>query len=241
MLGLERYLDHRPRQLSGGERQRVALGRALVRRPKIFLFDEPLSNLDAKLRTSMRAEIARLHHQLKTTMIYVTHDQVEAMTLGQRIAVLKDGTLQQCADPLTLYSRPANRFVAGFIGSPSMNFLEAEVGPDAGELTVAGARLSVPQGQRAGLRPWAGKKVVLGARPEHLRLEAGAEGSFSGRVAVREPLGNEVLLHADTAAGEVIVRFTGGDAPAVDQAIRLSPDFAHAHFFDPESESALAR
>ena len=239
LLGLEGYLERRPRELSGGERQRVAVGRALVRRPKLFLFDEPLSNLDAKLRTHMRAEIARLHHQLKTTMIYVTHDQVEAMTLGQRIAVLKDGALQQCADPLTLYGQPANRFVAGFIGSPAMNFLDAAVSADGHGLAVGGEALRVPEAHRAALRPWAGRPLVLGVRPEHLGLEPGPAGSFAGRVAVREPLGNEVLLHADTAAGEVILRVTGGVAPEVDAAIRLTPDFAHAHYFDPQSEAAV--
>jgi len=241
MLGLDKYLDRRPRELSGGERQRVALGRALVRRPKLFLFDEPLSNLDAKLRTHMRAEIARLHHQIKTTMIYVTHDQVEAMTLGQRIAVLKDGTLQQCADPLTLYGRPANRFVAGFIGSPSMNFLDAELSADGRTLTVGGEELHVPEAQQASLKPWAGKPLALGVRPEHLGLEPGPQGSFAGRVAVREPLGNEILVHADTPAGEVIVRITHGTAPGVDEAIRLSPDFAHTHYFDRETEAAVGR
>jgi multiple sugar transport system ATP-binding protein len=239
LLGLEPNLDRRPRELSGGERQRVAVGRALVRRPKIFLFDEPLSNLDAKLRTHMRAEIARLHHQLKTTMIYVTHDQVEAMTLGQRIAVLADGALQQCADPLTLYGRPANRFVAGFIGSPSMNFLSARLAADGAALSVGAEILRLPESRQAALRGRAGQELVLGVRPEHLLLSPSAGGSLAGRVAVREPLGNEVLLHADTAAGELIVRVTGGAAPAVDEAIRLAPDFAHAHFFDPQSEVAI--
>jgi multiple sugar transport system ATP-binding protein len=239
LLGLGRHLERRPRELSGGERQRVALGRALVRRPRIFLFDEPLSNLDAKLRTHMRAEIARLHHQLKTTMIYVTHDQVEAMTLGQRIAVLREGALQQCADPLTLYGRPANRFVAGFIGSPAMNFLRARLSPDGTTLAVGEERLRVPESRRAALGGWAGRELTLGVRPEHLRLEPGPEGSLAGRIAVREPLGNEVLLHADTAAGELVVRVTRGLGPAVDEAVQLSPDFAHAHFFDPATEAAL--
>jgi multiple sugar transport system ATP-binding protein len=240
MLGLEKYLERRPRELSGGERQRVALGRALVRRPKLFLFDEPLSNLDAKLRTHMRAEIARLHHLIKTTMIYVTHDQVEAMTLGQRIAVLKDGTLQQCADPLTLYGQPANRFVAGFIGSPSMNFLDARLDADGRTLTVGGEALQVPEAQRAALKPWAGQPLVVGVRPEHLGVRPGPGGSFAGRVAVREPLGNEILVHVDSAAGEVIVRVTQGPAPSVDESVRLAPDFDHIHYFDPGSEAAIA-
>jgi multiple sugar transport system ATP-binding protein len=163
------------------------------------------------------------------------------MTLGQRIAVLKDGTLQQCADPLTLYGRPANRFVAGFIGSPSMNFLDAELSADGRTLTVGGEELRVPEAQQASLKPWAGKPLALGVRPEHLGLEPGPQGSFAGRVAVREPLGNEILVHADTPAGEVIVRITHGTAPGVDEAIRLSPDFAHTHYFDRETEAAVGR
>jgi multiple sugar transport system ATP-binding protein len=239
LLGLGHYLKRRPRELSGGERQRVALGRALVRRPKLFLFDEPLSNLDAKLRTHMRAEIARLHHQLRTTMIYVTHDQIEAMTLGERIAVLKDGVLQQVADPLSLYRNPANRFVAGFIGSPAMNFLTARVGPDASTLEAAGATLRLPEATRSRLTGWSGRELTLGIRPEHVSLDPLPSGSIPGRVAVREPLGNEVLLHVDTAAGEIVMRQTRGDPPEVDASVSLHPDLARAHFFDPSSEAAI--
>jgi len=242
MLGLERYLERRPRELSGGERQRVALGRALVRRPRLFLFDEPLSNLDAKLRTHMRAEIARIHHRLATTMIYVTHDQVEAMTLGERIAVLKDGHLQQVADPLTLYRHPINRFVAGFIGSPAMNFLSAQVAEGGSRLTLAEETLAVADGVRSRISGWEGRRVTLGVRPEDWSVEGGTQAtptSLGGRVAVREPLGAEVLVHCDTSVGPVVVRVTRGDPPAVDDPVRLTPDLARAHFFDPESEASL--
>jgi ABC-type sugar transport system ATPase subunit len=233
--------DARPAALSGGERQRVALGRALVRRPRLFLFDEPLSNLDAKLRTQVRAEIARLHHQLGTTMIYVTHDQVEAMTLGQRIAVLEGGRLQQCADPLTIYRRPVNRFVAGFIGSPSMNFLTAKVAPDSAQVTVGPASFAIPPEWRAALQARAGQEVVLGVRPEHWRMTtgAGAAVGLAGRVAVREPLGNETLVHVDTAAGEVVVRLAQIEPPAVEEQVALVPDSANLHAFDPSSGASL--
>ena len=241
LMGLEPYLARRPRELSGGERQRVALGRALVRRPRLFLFDEPLSNLDAKLRTQVRAEIARLHHQLGTTMIYVTHDQVEAMTLGQRIAVLESGRLQQCADPLTIYRHPVNRFVAGFIGSPSMNFLKAAVAQDGSRLAIGSAGFAVPGEWRAHLQARAGQEIVLGVRPEHWRLAQGGDASsaLAGRVAVREPLGNETLVHVDTAVGEVVVRLSQVEPPAVEQQVTLVPDPAHLHAFDPSSGVSL--
>jgi len=241
LVGIEHYLTRRPRELSGGERQRVALGRALVRRPKLFLFDEPLSNLDAKLRTSVRAEIARLHHQLGTTMIYVTHDQVEAMTLGQRIAVLEGGRLQQCADPMTLYRRPVNRFVAGFIGSPSMNFLTGRVSSDGSRVTFGPAAVTAPAETRAALAARAEQEVVLGVRPEHWRLGPSSDGAtpLPGRVAVREPLGNETLVHVDTAVGEIVVRVSQGEPPAVEQQVDLVPDSAHLHAFDPASGVSL--
>jgi multiple sugar transport system ATP-binding protein len=239
LLGLDPYLTRRPRELSGGERQRVALGRALVRRPRLFLFDEPLSNLDAKLRTRMRAEIARLHHQLGTTMIYVTHDQIEAMTLGQRIAVLEGGHLQQCADPMTLYRRPVNRFVAGFIGSPAMNFLTGRVASDGARVTVGPGSI-VPVGEiRAALAGRGDKDVIVGVRPEHWRVAPSTAEGLPGRVAVREPLGNETLLHVDTEVGEVVVRLTETDVPAVDASVRLVPDAAQLHVFDATSGVSL--
>ncbi|MEQ1834639.1 MAG: sn-glycerol-3-phosphate ABC transporter ATP-binding protein UgpC, partial [Candidatus Eisenbacteria bacterium] len=164
VLGLERYLERQPRELSGGERQRVALGRAMVREPKVFLFDEPLSNLDARLRVEMRAEIRRLHQRVGATMIYVTHDQVEAMTMGDRIAVLQKGLLQQCADPRTLYSRPANTFVAGFIGTPPINQFPGVLAADGATVEVAGAKLPLGAAQQAALAGRAGGKVTLGVR-----------------------------------------------------------------------------
>src|SRR5262245_27346829 len=185
LLGLEPYLTRRPRELSGGERQRVALGRALVRRPRLFLFDEPLSNLDAKLRTHTRAESARLHHQLGTTMISVTHDQVEAMTLGERIAVLEGGRLQQCADPMTLYGRPVNHFVAGFIGSPAMNFLKAKVRADGSRIDFGPASVAPGSETRAALATRGGQGVEIGVRPGHWRIvSASGEGGLPGRVRV---------------------------------------------------------
>ena len=239
LLGLEPYLTRKPRELSGGERQRVALGRALVRRPRLFLFDEPLSNLDAKLRTHMRAEIARIHHQLGTTMVYVTHDQIEAMTLGQRIAVLEGGRLQQIADPMTLYRRPVNRFVAGFIGSPAMNFLPGRVGPE-GERVSIGPGAIVPGAEiRAALAGRAAQDVIVGVRPEHWRVASTSNEGLPGRVAVREPLGNETLLHVDTEVGEVVVRLTQTDVPAVDAPVRLVPDAAQMHVFDAASGASL--
>src|SRR5262245_12920547 len=211
-LGLERYLERRPRELSGGERQRVALGRAMVREPKVFLFDEPLSNLDARLRVEMRAEIRRLHRRVGATMIYVTHDQVEAMTMGDRIAVLQRGVLQQVADPHVLYSRPANTFVAGFIGTPPVNLFAARVAADGGSVEVAGARWGLGEAQRAALAGRGGDAVTVGVRPEHLYVEArGLEATLE----IVEPLGSETLLHWKSAAGDHISRATGGDSHAV--------------------------
>src|SRR5689334_17849832 len=200
-LGLEKYLERQPRELSGGERQRVALGRAMVREPKVFLFDEPLSNLDARLRVEMRAEIRRLHQRVQATMIYVTHDQVEAMTMGDRIAVLSAGELQQCADPRTLYERPANRFVAGFIGTPPVNLLEATVAADGRGVTVAGATLPVGAAQSAALASRSGGAVTIGVRPEHL---AHGPVGIPARVELVEPLGSETLVHWRSDAGVLV-------------------------------------
>ena len=241
MLGLETYLQRRPKELSGGERQRVALGRAMVRKPQVFLFDEPLSNLDAKLRVQMRAEIKRLHQRVQTTMIYVTHDQVEAMTLGDRIAVLKKGVLQQVADPFTLYSKPANLFVAGFIGSPPINFFSATVEADGAAIDASGVKILVPAAIAARLRPLAGKTVTAGIRPEDLTLAppASGGGSIPARVEVREPLGNEVLVHWTSAVGAIVSRVPGQTAPAVGEAAPLHFAFEKMHFFHPETEVAL--
>ena len=240
MLGLEGKLQRHPRELSGGERQRVALGRAMVRQPQVFLFDEPLSNLDARLRVQMRGEIHRLHQRLKATMIYVTHDQVEAMTLDQRIAVLKSGLLQQVADPHTLYQRPANQFVAGFIGSPPMNFLGATVAGD-GAVALAGASSFRPEPAPAGLAARRGGPVTLGVRPEDLTLQpSGAGGTLPATLDVREPLGNEALLYWNTPAGAVVSRITGDSLPDEGAQATLHFRYDRVRWFDPESETALA-
>jgi multiple sugar transport system ATP-binding protein len=239
LLGLESMLSRRPRELSGGERQRVALGRAMVRKPSVFLFDEPLSNLDAKLRVQMRGEIHRLHQRLDATMVYVTHDQVEAMTLGDRIAVLKDGVLQQVADPFTLYHQPANQFVAGFIGSPPMNFLGARV-EDDGTVSIAGAEAFRPRPAPGSLASLRGRGVTFGVRPEDLSLGAGGEGgSITARLEVREPLGNETLLHWSTEAGPLVSRLAGARAPEPGTRAALHFAFERLRWFDPQSEKAL--
>jgi len=208
VLGIQELLTRKPAALSGGQRQRVAVGRAIVRKPKVFLFDEPLSNLDAKLRVEMRAELNRLHQRLQTTMVYVTHDEVEAMTLGDRIVVLNDGVVQQVADPLSLYDRPRNRFVAGFIGTPPMNFLDGEIEDAGGTLYfVAGAgRLRLPRRMASNLKGHLGRGVALGIRPEDMRSrslvpDAGPETCLNVRVNVVEPLGDEMILYLHTQGG----------------------------------------
>src|SRR5512134_3776010 len=199
MLGIQELLARKPRQLSGGQRQRVAVGRAIVRHPQVFLFDEPLSNLDAKLRVQMRVELKRLHDRLETTAIYVTHDQVEAMTLGDRVVVMKDGWIQQVGEPMELYGHPTNKFVAGFIGSPSMNFIDVGINEVNGAVVAEapGLRLWVPTGKAAALRPYKGQQVALGVRPEDVHVATGADPahySFDATVEVVEPLGSEILL-----------------------------------------------
>jgi multiple sugar transport system ATP-binding protein len=239
LLGLDTMLSRRPRELSGGERQRVALGRALVRKPSVFLFDEPLSNLDAKLRVQMRGEIHRLHQRLEATMVYVTHDQVEAMTLGDRIAVLREGVLQQIADPFTLYHRPANQFVAGFIGSPPMNFLAARVADD-GAVAIAGAPAFRPRPAPRGLAALRGRGVTFGVRPEDLSLSGNGEGGSIGAVLdVREPLGNETLLYWRTDAGPLVSRLAGAAGPEPGTQTTLHFSFDRIRWFDLESEKTL--
>jgi multiple sugar transport system ATP-binding protein len=242
LLGLEVYLQRRPRELSGGERQRVALGRAMVRDPQVFLFDEPLSNLDAKLRVQMRAEIKRLHQRMRATMIYVTHDQVEAMTLGDRIAVLKQGVLQQVADPFALYQRPANQFVAGFIGSPPINFFTADVRRDGPVFFIeaGGVEIVLPEALVARFAPLRGRSVRVGIRPEDVTLApAGAGARIEGTVEVREPLGNEVLVYWRTPVGEIVSRVPGQHAPREGEGATLHFAFEKLHFFDPADERAL--
>jgi len=225
VLGIEALLEKRPRELSGGERQRVALGRAIVRNPRVFLFDEPLSNLDAKLRVQMRTEISALHRRLGITTIYVTHDQVEAMTMGERIAVLRDGALQQVADPHDLYDRPANRFVAGFIGAPPMNFLDAA--------HAGGDRYSVAAADELAL-PGAGSRlrVTLGVRPEDFVLAAAGSRGIRGTTQLVERTGAESYLYAECGAGAVVVRLAASDSPAAGSPVTLAPNLAKAHVFD---------
>jgi multiple sugar transport system ATP-binding protein len=244
ILGIHALLERRPRQLSGGQRQRVALGRAIVRHPRVFLFDEPLSNLDAKLRVQMRVELKRLHERLETTAIYVTHDQVEAMTLGDRVVVMKDGLVQQVGEPLELYGRPANRFVAGFIGSPAMNFAEVTVHSRAEALwaEAPGLRIKVPEKKSESLRAHSGQRVTLGIRPEALRLANGADPSdyaFDSTVEVVEPLGNEILLDVRAGGQLMVARVDPGTRVKVRDAVRLAVDPERLHFFDAKTEAAI--
>jgi multiple sugar transport system ATP-binding protein len=241
ILGLEPYLDRKPKALSGGQRQRVALGRAIVRDPQVFLMDEPLSNLDAKLRVETRAEILRLHQRLGATIVYVTHDQVEAMTMGDRIAVMKDGVLQQVGTPQELYDHPANRFVAGFIGSPSMNF--ASVRAAGGALMMGDVRLNLTgrMAEAVANHP-ANAELTLGFRPEHLKLGAGAPAdavTIPASVDVVEYLGDQELLHAKTAGLEIIAIVASDNRvkPGDNVNFWLSPD--KLHMFDSQSEAAL--
>jgi multiple sugar transport system ATP-binding protein len=244
ILGIEPLLQRKPRQLSGGQRQRVALGRAIVRHPQLFLFDEPLSNLDAKLRVQMRVELKRLHERLETTAIYVTHDQVEAMTLGDRVVVMKDGVVQQVGEPMELYSRPGNRFVAGFIGSPAMNFAEVAISEAGGGLwaEAPGIRIKVPPASAAAMRPHTGKRATLGVRPEALRLANGAdpaEYAFDATVDVVEPLGSEILLNLTAGSQAIVARVDPGVSVKMHDRVRLALDPARVHFFDHATETAI--
>jgi multiple sugar transport system ATP-binding protein len=246
ILGIDKFLERKPKALSGGQRQRVALGRAIVRRPKVFLFDEPLSNLDANLRVQMRTEISRLHQRLKTTMIYVTHDQIEAMSMGDRIVVMKDGLVQQVDTPLNLYHGPVNRFVAGFIGSPTMNFFSGMlVNGDtlAFREESSSFTLPLPAAQHQHLRSFAGGKVVLGIRPEHIAPGPGktAKGhSQQVTIDVVEPVGNEVFAYFSTGSGQTFVARLSSDAPpSVQTVCDLSFDTSKLHFFDVESGVTL--
>ena len=234
ILGLDVLLDRFPRQLSGGQRQRVAMGRAIVRDPQVFLFDEPLSNLDAKLRVQMRTEIKELHQRLKTTAIYVTHDQIEAMTMADRIVVMQGGYVEQVGAPLELYDRPANLFVAGFIGSPAMNFLDATVHRNGGApVAVAkdGTRLPLPPAAAVA----EGKEVVYGVRPEHLHLREGAGDTLPAEVIVVEPTGAETLVVTQVAGGECKAVFRERHRLAPGERIALEPQLDQVHLFDRAS------
>ena len=239
ILELSELLDRKPRQLSGGQRQRVAMGRCIVREPKVFLFDEPLSNLDAKLRVQMRLEIRKLHEDLKITSIYVTHDQVEAMTLGDRLVVMDNGYAAQIGSPLEVYEQPATMFVAGFIGSPAMNFLEAKVSPDGRWAMPTGADRVALGG--AGLPAWAGRKVILGVRPEHLELNGHASDGIRLAVDHVELLGADTLVHGRFGEGgtSLVVRLPDVHRLEKNAVIALSIPPAKLHPFDPETRKRI--
>ncbi len=257
-LGIETFMDRTPRQLSGGQRQRVALGRAIVRQPKVFLFDEPLSNLDAQLRVQMRREIARLHQELKATMIYVTHDQVEAMTLGDRIVVMNKGHVQQIDTPMALYDHPANRFVAGFIGSPAMNFISGTVSAQEPLEFVAAEdafRMSIPPSLATRVQDIKGRPVILGIRPEDVSVAlASGPALFAGestivdppvlapaRLDIVEALGNEVFVYATVGPNTITARVSPQPLPVPGEPVTLAFDLAKAHFFDEQTGERVGK
>jgi len=243
ILDIEELLDRKPKALSGGQRQRVAVGRAIVRKPKVFLFDEPLSNLDAKLRVQMRAELSALHNRLQATMIYVTHDQVEAMTMGDRIVVLKDGLIQQIGTPLGLYNNPVNRFVAGFIGSPPMNFMKVGLKDQGGRLMAdeGSFQLELTPKMAEELRSYVGKDVIMGVRPEDLLYSETAQphNNIATKVEVIEPLGAEIHLWVSTKGNQLVARVAPRFIFHVGDTANLHPDLAKVHFFDLETEKAI--
>ncbi len=257
-LGIESFMDRTPRQLSGGQRQRVALGRAIVRQPKVFLFDEPLSNLDAQLRVQMRREIARLHQELKATMIYVTHDQVEAMTLGDRIVVMNKGHVQQIDTPMHLYDHPANRFVAGFIGSPAMNFITGTIA-DKDPLEFVASQnaftMQIPPSLATRVQEIKGRPVVLGIRPEDVSVAlASGPALFTGestivdppalapaRLDIVEALGNEIFVYATVGAFTLTARISPQPLPKPGEPVTLAFDLAKAHFFDEQSGDRVGK
>ncbi len=247
ILELEPYLQRKPKALSGGQRQRVALGRAIVRKPKVFLFDEPLSNLDAKMRVQMRTEISRLHKKLNTTMIYVTHDQTEAMTMGDKIVIMKDGLVNQIDSPLNLYNYPKNKFVAGFIGSPSMNFLEGKIikenrlifKSNKGEL-----QLSIPENLHNRAESYFNKNVFAGIRPEDIRdVSSSTSQSLADKLTVKldvvEPMGNEIFLYFQIEGNQFVARTPAGEIPRYGSEKTLFFDVSKLHLFNKETEEAI--
>ncbi|ACR79012.1 ABC transporter ATP-binding protein [Kosmotoga olearia] len=243
ILGIESLLDRKPKQLSGGQRQRVAVGRAIVRNPKVFLFDEPLSNLDAKLRVQMRAELKRLHKNLQATIIYVTHDQVEAMTMADKIVIMKDGIIQQIGDPYSVYFDPQNKFVAGFIGTPAMNFINAKLISDKGKLWVTAEtmKIIVPDKFAPKLEPYIDKDIIFGIRPENIydkmfAVNATEENTVTGMVDVVEPLGSETLIHATIDGNDIVAKVDPKTRAQAGTKIDLVFDVAMMHIFDPETE-----
>jgi multiple sugar transport system ATP-binding protein len=240
ILGLHELLQRKPKQLSGGQQQRVALGRCIVRNPQVFLFDEPLSNLDAKLRARMRIEIKRLHAQIPTTSVFVTHDQIEAMTLGDRVVIMRDGRVQQIGTPLAVYERPANKFVAGFIGAPAMNFVDVTVRGTTVE--TSGLKIAVNPADARALQPHDGKQVVMGTRPEHLALGDTPGSSFDARVEVVEQLGSEILLETRVGTDSLtIARVPAEMKIAPGDQVRISAQLGRLHFFDPATELPITR
>ena len=243
ILDITELLDRKPKQLSGGQRQRVAMGRAIVRNPKVFLFDEPLSNLDAKLRVQMRTEIKRVHQKVKTTTVYVTHDQVEAMTLADRVVVMNNGRIDQVGTPHDLYHLPTTRFVAGFIGSPAMNFLPCRLEPNGAGLTARlsdGLALPLPQSRTARYQPYAGKDLIFGLRPEHI-TEPRGEGrdglcEFSATLDVVEPMGMETMVFFAVNGTEVCARVEPSAATAPGEKMRLYANLRHVHLIDPATD-----
>jgi len=246
ILGITKLLNRRPKELSGGQRQRVAVGRAIVRKPMVFLFDEPLSNLDAKMRVQMRMELNKLHIRLKSTMIYVTHDQTEAMTMGNRIVVMEDGVIHQVADPITLYDKPINKFVAGFIGSPPMNFVKGKIIKKDSRLffTDEGFTVKIVEDMHKKLMHYEGKEIFCGIRPEDIydklfTSEAAPENTVKAVVEMVEPMGAEVYLYITAGKSSLIARVGGHDKPEVHQDMDLVFDMSKAHFFNKDTEETI--
>ncbi|GAB4378698.1 MAG: sn-glycerol-3-phosphate ABC transporter ATP-binding protein UgpC [Calditrichia bacterium] len=246
ILDIQNFLDRKPKALSGGQRQRVAVGRAIVRKPKVFLFDEPLSNLDAKLRVQMRIEINRLHNRLQTTMIYVTHDQIEAMTMGDKIVVLKDGVIQQVDSPLNLYNNPTNKFVAGFIGSPAMNFIDGEIVSENQQLQFHSGifKFTIPPQFESKLAGHKGRKVTLGVRPEHmydtsLVRDKKISEPQTIQVDVVEPIGNEIFVYFSENGHNFCMRMSPERIHKVGERVQIALDLDKIYIFNPESEERI--
>lgn len=246
ILGIEKLLNRKPRELSGGQRQRVAVGRAIVRKPLVFLFDEPLSNLDAKMRVLMRTEIKKLHIRLQTTMIYVTHDQVEAMTMGDRIVVMRDGIIQQIADPITLYDKPVNKFVAGFIGSPPMNFIKGNIIKKEGKFYFNEGRFQVRiiDAMIKKLLPYMDSEIIFGLRPEDIYdklfvSDAPPENTIKATCEVIEPMGSEAYLYLNTGKNQLVAKVGGHNKPTINQDMDLVLDMSKIHFFDKDTDETI--
>ncbi|MBN2461656.1 MAG: sn-glycerol-3-phosphate ABC transporter ATP-binding protein UgpC [Candidatus Cloacimonetes bacterium] len=244
MLEISELLDRKPKELSGGQRQRVALGRAIVRKPKVFLFDEPLSNLDAKLRVQMRAEIIKLHKKLDTTMIYVTHDQVEAMTMADKIVVMKDGVIHQTDNPLNIYNMPINLFVAGFVGSPSINVIKGRIVKKEGKIMFDEGSFNIETANPELLSRYINQDIIMGIRPEDIYdAEYDTMAEYPQRIEticeVVEPMGNEFIVFLETRFTKLIARFDPKRIPRLDEKITVTLDMKRVHYFDPESKNRI--